>query len=167
MNSVRPKSAVFKFKVWLQKRNQNLFCNLAQHTTYNFTHRWSSRRQNDIKFGEWKDKTISTTFMKTTCYNSDVSNDISSRQELEGYPPRPPEALLNILAISRALVIQMLWQFMGGKIRWFPTTCMGNILPNSDCINVISSSQNAWVLLFIKSTKSIVGHYINNQLPNE
>ena len=30
MNSGRPKSAVFKFKVWLQKRSQNLFCNSAQ-----------------------------------------------------------------------------------------------------------------------------------------
>jgi hypothetical protein len=30
MNSVRPKSAIFKFEVWLQKRNQNLFCNSAQ-----------------------------------------------------------------------------------------------------------------------------------------
>jgi len=30
MNSVRPKSAVFKFKVWPQKRSQNLFCNPAQ-----------------------------------------------------------------------------------------------------------------------------------------
>jgi hypothetical protein len=64
-------------------------------------------------------------------------------------------------------VIQMLWNFMGGKIRWLPTTVMRNTLPNFDCINVISSSQNAWVLLSIKSTKSIVGHYINNQLPNE
>jgi hypothetical protein len=44
---------------------------------------------------------------------------------------------------------------------------MKNTFPNSDCINVISSSQNAWVLLSTKSTKSIVGHYINNQLPNE
>jgi len=49
-----------------------------------------------------------TTCMRTTCSCSDVSNDISSKQELEGYPPRPPEALLNILAISRAVVIQML-----------------------------------------------------------
>ena len=30
MNSGRPKSAVFKFKVWPQKRSQNLFCNPAQ-----------------------------------------------------------------------------------------------------------------------------------------
>jgi len=49
-----------------------------------------------------------TTFMKMTCSNFDGSNDILSRQELEGCPPRPPEALLSILAISRALVIQML-----------------------------------------------------------
>jgi len=30
MNSGRPKSAIFKFKVWPQKRSQNLFCNPAQ-----------------------------------------------------------------------------------------------------------------------------------------
>jgi hypothetical protein len=30
MNNVRPKSAVFKFKVWPQKRSQNLSCNPAQ-----------------------------------------------------------------------------------------------------------------------------------------
>ena len=30
MNSGRPKSAVFKFKVWPQKRSQMLFCNPAQ-----------------------------------------------------------------------------------------------------------------------------------------
>jgi len=108
-----------------------------------------------------------TTFKKKTCSNSDGNNDISSKQELEGYPPRPPAALLSILAISRALVIQMLWKCMGGKIRWLPKTIMKKTLPNLDCINVISSSQNAWVLLSTKSTKSIVGHYINNQLPNE
>jgi len=46
--------------------------------------------------------------MRTTCLSSDVSNDISSTQELEGYPPRPQEALLSILAISRSVVIEML-----------------------------------------------------------
>jgi len=46
--------------------------------------------------------------MGTTYSSFDVSNDILSKQELEDYPPRPPEALLNILAISRAVVIQML-----------------------------------------------------------
>jgi hypothetical protein len=60
---------------------------------------------------------LPTTCIKTTCSNSDVSNDISSRQELEGYPPRPPEALLSLLAISPALVIQILCNLMGGKIR--------------------------------------------------
>jgi hypothetical protein len=29
---------------------------------------------------------------------------------------------------------------VGGKKRWLPTTFMKNILPNSDFINVISSS---------------------------
>jgi hypothetical protein len=32
---------------------------------------------------------------------------------------------------------------MGRKRRWFPTNSMKNTLPNSDWINVISSSQNA------------------------
>jgi hypothetical protein len=44
---------------------------------------------------------------------------------------------------------------------------MRDTLPNSDCINVITSSQNVWVLLSTKFTKSIVGHYIDNELPNE
>jgi hypothetical protein len=56
---------------------------------------------------------------------------------------------------------------MGKNIRWLTTTVMKNTLSNADCINVISSSQNAYLLLSTKSTKSIVGHYINNQLPNE
>jgi len=152
MNIGRPKSTIFKFQVWPQKRSQNLFCNPAQtllsllpiagvlegQMTYNL-----------VGGSIWQ---FPTTFMKTTCSNADVSNDISSRQELKGYPPRPPEALLSSLAISGALVIQMLWHFMGGKIRWFPTTFMRNTLPNSDWINVISSIQNAWVLLSTKST---------------
>ena len=71
-------------------------------TAKNFTHSWSSRRQNDVKVGGWKDKTISNNFDETTCSNSDVSNDIASKHELEGYPPEAP---LSILAISRALVI--------------------------------------------------------------
>jgi len=58
-----------------------------------------------------------TTFMKKVFSNSDGNNDIASRQELEVYPPRPPTALLSILAISRALVIQMLCNFMGEKVR--------------------------------------------------
>jgi hypothetical protein len=49
-----------------------------------------------------------TTFMRTTCSSVDVSYDISSRQELEDYRPRPQEALLSLLAISRSVVIQML-----------------------------------------------------------
>jgi len=38
--------------------------------------------------------------MKMPCSNSDGNNDFSSRQELKGYPPYPPAALLSILAIS-------------------------------------------------------------------
>jgi hypothetical protein len=61
-----------------------------------------------VQFGEWKEKTISNNFHEKILSNSDGNNDISSRQELEVYPSRPPTALLSILAISRALVIQML-----------------------------------------------------------
>jgi len=43
--------------------------------------------------------------MKKIFSNSDGNNEISSRQEFEVYPPRPPTALLSILAISQALVI--------------------------------------------------------------
>jgi len=51
---------------------------------------------------------FTTTVMKKICSYSDGNNDISSRQELEVYPPRPPTALLSLLAISQALVIQKL-----------------------------------------------------------
>jgi len=116
MNSGRPKSVIFKFKIWPQKRSQNLFCNPVQTLL---------RILPIAGVLEGKMKLQIPTFMKTTCSNSDFNNNISSRQELEGYPLRPPEALLSILAISRALVIKMLWNFMDGKIRWFPTTVMG------------------------------------------
>jgi len=167
MNSVRPKSSIFKFKVWPQKRSQNLSCNPAQTLLRILPISGVLEGKMMWNFVCGRKRQFPTTFMRKTCSKYDGNNDISSRQELEGYPPRPPAALLSMLAISRALVIQMLWNFMGGKIRWFPTTVMKNTLPNSDYINVIASSQNAWVLLSTKSTKSIVGHYINNQLPNE
>jgi len=167
INSGRPKYAVFKSKVWPQKRSQNLSCNPAQTLLRMLPISGVLEGQMMWTLVGGRTRQFPTTFMKKTCSNFDGNNDISSRQELEGYPPRPPAALLSILAISRALVIQMLCNCMGGKIRWLPTTFMRNTLPNSDCINIISSSQNAWVLLSTKSTKSIVGHYINNQLPNE
>jgi len=167
MNSVRPKSAVFKFKVWLQKRSQNLSCKPAQTLLRMVPISGVLEGQITLNLVSGRKRQFPTTFMGKIFSNSDGNNDISSRQELEVYPPRPPTALLSILAISQALVIQMLWNFMGDKIRWFPTTFMWNTLPNSEWSNVISSSQSAWVLLSTKSTKSIVGHYINNQLPNE
>jgi len=166
MNSVRPKSAIFKFKVWPQKRSQNLSCNPAQTLLRSLPISRVLEGQMMWNVVGGRKRQFPTTFIQKIFSNSDGNNDISSIQELEVYPPRPPTALLSILAISRALVIQMLWHFMGDKIRWFPTTFM-NTLPNSKWSNVISSSQSAWVLLSTKSTKSIVGHYINNQLPNE
>jgi len=167
MSSVRSKSVVFKFKVWPQKRSRNLSCNPAQ-TLLRILHiSGVLEGQMTWKLVGGRKRQFSTTFKKKIFSKSDGNNNISVRQELEVCPPRPPTALLSILAISRALVIQMLWKFMGGKIRWLPTTFMKNTLPNSEWINVISSSQSALVLLSTRSTKSIVGHYINNQLPNE
>jgi len=149
------------------KREVIICPEIQPNTAKKFTHRWSSRNPNDIKFGGWKAKTIYNNFHGTTCFNSNVTNDISSRQELEGYPPRPLEALLSIWAISRAVLMQMLWNVMGAKRRWLPTTFMKNTLPNCDYINVISSSENAWVLLSTKSTKSmattsIINYQMNN-----
>jgi len=167
LNSVRSKSVVFKFKVWSQKRSQNLSCNPAQILLRTLPISGVLEGQMTWNLVGGRKRQFSTTFMKKIFSNSDGNNDILSRQELEVYPPRLPTALLGILAISRALVIQILCNFMGEKIRWLPITFMKNTLPNLEWINVISSSQSAWVLLSIKSTKSIVGHYINNQLPNE
>jgi hypothetical protein len=119
MNSVRPKSALFKFKVWPQKRSQNLSSNSAQILLRNLPISGvleGKMMWNLVGGRKWQ---FPTTFMKKTCSNSDGNNEISSREELAGYPPRPPAALLSILA-SRALVIQILWKFMGGKIRWLP-----------------------------------------------
>jgi hypothetical protein len=64
-------------------------------------------------------------------------------------------------------LMQMLWNVVGAKRRWLPTTFMKNTLPNCDYINVISSSENAWVLLSTKSTKSmatisIINYQMNN-----
>jgi len=167
MKSGRPKSTVCKFKTWPQKRSQNLFCNPAQTLLRSLpiTGVLEGKMTSNLMGGNIRQ--FSTTFMRTTYSSSDVSNDISSRQELKEYPLCPQEALLSILAISPSVVIQMLWNVVDGKRRWFPTTFMKNTLPNSNYINVISSSQNVWVLLSTKSTKSIVGHYINNLLLNE
>jgi hypothetical protein len=108
MNSERPKSVVFKFKVWPQKRSQNLFCNPAQ-TLLRILPIAGVLEGNMMSYlVGGRIRQFPTTFMRTTCSTSDVSNDISSIQELEGYSLCPPEALLSILAISRALVIQML-----------------------------------------------------------
>jgi hypothetical protein len=105
MNSGRPKSSVFKFKVWPQKRSQNLFYNPAQTLLRRLPVDGVLEGKMMSKLVGGRIRQFPTTFMNKTCSNSDVSNDISSRQELEGYPP---EAVLSILAISRALVIQML-----------------------------------------------------------
>ena len=124
MNSGRPKSTIFKSKVWPQKRSQNLSCNPAQ--TLLIIVPISGFLEDKMMWNlvGGRKRQFPTTFMKKTCPNSNGNNDISSRQELKGYPPA---ALLRILAISRALMIQMLWNFMGGKIRWLPTNFMGTL----------------------------------------
>jgi len=122
MHCARPKSAIFKFKVWPQKRSQNLSCNPAQTLLRILPMFGVLECQMTWNVVGGRKRQLSTTFMKKIFSNSDGNNDISSRQKLEVYPPRPPTALLSILAISRVLVIQMLWHFMGGKIRWLPTT---------------------------------------------
>jgi len=108
MNSVGPKFAVFKFKVWPQKRSQNLSCNPAQTLLSNLPISGVLEGTMTCNLVGGRKRQFPTTFMKTICSNSDGNNDISTRQELEVYPPRPPTALLSILAIFRALVIQML-----------------------------------------------------------
>jgi len=108
MNSVRPKSTIFKFKVWPQKRSQNLSCNAAQTLLRSLPISGVLEGKMTCTLVGGSKRQLPTTFMKKTCSNSDGNNDSSSRQELEGYPPCPPAALLSILAISRALVIQML-----------------------------------------------------------
>jgi hypothetical protein len=140
MSSVRPKSAIFKFKVWPQKTSQNLSCNPAQTLLRGLPIFGVLEGQMTWNLVGGRKRQFPITVMKKLFSNSDGNNDISSREELEVYPPRPPTALLSSVAISRALVIQMLWNFMGGKIRWFPTTFMTNTLSNSEWINVISSS---------------------------
>jgi len=105
MNNIRPKSAVFKFKVWPQKRSQNLSCNPAQILLRILPISGVIEGQMMWNLVGGMKRQFPTTFMNKICLNADGNNDISSRQELEVYPPRPPTALLSILSIYRALVI--------------------------------------------------------------
>jgi hypothetical protein len=108
MNSVRPKSAVFKFKVWPQKRSQNLSCNPAQTLLRVLPISGVLEGQMMCNLVGGRKRQFPITFMNKIFSNSDGNNDMSSRQEFEVYPPRPPTTLLSIVAISQALVIQML-----------------------------------------------------------
>jgi hypothetical protein len=94
MNSVRPKSAVFKFKVWPQKRSQNLSCNPAQTLLRILPISGVLEGQMTCNLVGGRKRQFPTTFMKKIFSNSDGNNDISSTQELEVYPPRPLTALL-------------------------------------------------------------------------
>jgi hypothetical protein len=78
MNSGRPKSAIFKFKVWPQKRSQNLFCNPAQTLLRSLLIVGVLEGKMTSNLVGGRIRQCPTTFMKTTCSNFDVSNDISS-----------------------------------------------------------------------------------------
>jgi len=95
----RPKSVVYKFKAWPQKRSQNLSYNPTKTLLGSLPIVGVLKGKMTLNLVGGKIRQF-TTFMRTTCSSSDVSNDISSRQELERYPPRPQKELLSILAIS-------------------------------------------------------------------
>jgi len=88
--SERPKSVVFKFKAWPQKISQNLSYNPTQTLLRSLPIDGVIESQMTSYLVGEKIKQFTITFMRTACSNSDVSNEISFRQELEGYPPRPP-----------------------------------------------------------------------------
>jgi hypothetical protein len=88
MNSVRPKSVVFKFKVWPQKRNQNLSCNPAQTLLSILPISGVLEGQMTYNVVGRRTRQFPTTFMKKICSNSDRNNDISARQyNLYSSPP--------------------------------------------------------------------------------
>jgi hypothetical protein len=87
MKSGRPKSTVFKFKAWPQKRSQNLSCNPAQTLLRIVPIAGVLEGKMTSNLVGGKIRQLPTTFIRTTCSSSNVSNDSSSRQELEGYPP--------------------------------------------------------------------------------
>jgi len=91
MNNVRPKSTIFKFKVWPQKRSQNLSCNPAQTLLRILPISGVIEGKIRLNLVGGRKRQFPTTFMKKSCSNSNGNNDISSRQELEGYPPRPQQ----------------------------------------------------------------------------
>jgi len=67
MNSGRPKSSVFKFKVWPQKRSQNLFYNSAQTLLriLPIAGDLEGKMMSNLVGGRIRQ--FPTTFMKTTC----------------------------------------------------------------------------------------------------
>jgi hypothetical protein len=82
MNSGRPKSAIFKFKVWPQKRSKNLSCNPAQ--TLHIILPISRVLEGKItsNFVGRRIRKFPTTFMRTTCLNFDISNGIHPDKSL-------------------------------------------------------------------------------------
>jgi hypothetical protein len=80
MNSVRPKSAVLKFKIWPQKRSQNLSYNAAQTLLRLLPISGVLEGQMTWNLVGGRKRQFPTTFMKKMFSNSDGNNDISSRQ---------------------------------------------------------------------------------------
>jgi hypothetical protein len=58
MRSGRPKSAIFEIQSLATKEKSESVLQSNPNIAQNFTYIWSSRRQNDVTFGEWKEKTI-------------------------------------------------------------------------------------------------------------
>jgi len=73
MNSGRPKSAIFKFKVWPQKRSQNLSCNLAQTLLRSLPIAGVLEGKMMSNLVGGRIRQFPTIFMKTTCSNSDLA----------------------------------------------------------------------------------------------
>jgi hypothetical protein len=62
MKSGRPKSSVFKFKAWPQKKKSESVLQSSSNTTQKFTHIWSSKKPNNVIFGGLNDTPIYNNF---------------------------------------------------------------------------------------------------------
>jgi hypothetical protein len=73
MKSGRPKSAVFKFKTWPQKRSHNLSCNPAKTLLKILPIVGVLEGNMTSNLVGGKIRQFPTTFLSTTCLNSNVS----------------------------------------------------------------------------------------------
>jgi len=134
----------------------------SPNTSQNFTHIWSSRRQNEVKFGGWKEKTISRRpaqiLMVIMTFHPDKSLRAIHYVHQQHY-----SVFSHITSSSDPNSLK----FYGWKDKMISNNSHEEhfskfwlhqchfIQPK--CLSAAST----------KSTKSIVGHNINNQLPNE